>query len=192
MSTQNSLETSAKKIESLLAQQTQDLQDQIKKNSEKTCHRQKVEDFMKEHENEGLLISSKNNKFWALCKLCHKYENRILKSKYYDSEWVSGLKLLDSNRKRTWERHLKSDQHSAAIALETQPSPHTMFDYAAQKAKEYTMNFLRISYACLQMYIPYGQLIRLFSALYLCGFAVGNAHYAHNAAFKAVDNSQFL
>ena len=80
-----------------------------------------------------------------------------MKCKYYDGEWISGLKLLDSNRKRTWDRHVASDQHKTAVDIESQPRPENMFTFAAQKAKELTMNFLRILYSCLLMYLPYRQ-----------------------------------
>ena len=82
------------KIEKILEKQNQDTALQLEKHNTKNKNRENIENFMLERESHGLTVSSKHGKFWALCKICNRHENKILKCSYYDAEWVSSLKSM--------------------------------------------------------------------------------------------------
>ena len=65
---------------------------------------------------------------------------------------MTGLKILDWHRVRTWYRHIASGQHTTAVEIESQPKFKNMFIYATEKPKELTFNFLRISYSRVLIY----------------------------------------
>lgn len=176
----SSLVKSTKKIEKLL-------QDKDDVRSRQITTYFSHEAFAREHKAEGLIMSSSQGIFFGICMLCTKHTNAIGSVSSFDSDWVVHGRRLDEHKKRTWERHLQSQMHKQAQDLESQPDISGFFSAGAQKAKMLTQNFLRLTYSAIMMFLPYRQLIRLFTTLHLCDFEVGNRNMSHHAAAAACD-----
>ena len=176
----SSLEQSTKKLKKLLGEK-----DEIRSNQIKTYSNH--ETFGREHKSEGLVVRSLQGKFYGICMLCTKHTSAIETTKGLESEWVSGGRRLDENKKRTWQRHLNSNMHQESQDLEKQPDISSYFTAGAQRAKLLTQNFLRLSYSAILMYLPFRQFTRLFTTLFLCGFEIGNRNVDRNAASFVCD-----
>ena len=176
----SSLETSSKRIEESLA---------VKRNElEKREHQlSTIHQFHCQHSSEGLVLSNSGATAVGYCSKCMKFEHDIKDVPYFDSDWTKHGKKLTYHHGRQWSRHVNSRMHIAALDIEKSRNLGSMFTAQAIKAKEITFNFLRISYACICMYVPYRKFTILNVALSLSAFAIGNRHHGEKAAAAAVD-----
>ena len=176
----SSLEKSADKIEKLLQDKDEARVRQLRTYSNH-------ETFGLEHKNEGLIVRASNGQFYGICMVCTKHTPALKSDRGFESEWVTQGRYLDEHKKRTWQRHLTSKMHKEALDLERQQHLSSMFKVGAQKAKVLTQNFLRLVYSSILMFLPYRQLTRLFTSLFLCGFEIGNRNVDDHAAAAACD-----
>jgi len=82
---------------------------------------------------------------------------------------------------------LKSSMHKKATGIDTSRNLKNMISASAERMKEVTFSFFRMSYALISMYVPYKQFIRLYAALKLCKFNIGNSFHNEYAAAKVFD-----
>ena len=95
---------------------------------------------------------------------------------------MSGGKVLDRNRKRLWKSHCNSPMHTKSTELY-----HKDALDKRNSLSVLTQNFFQITYATTMFNLAYRQATTLFSALYLCGYPIGNQHHSADAAAACRD-----